>query len=224
MGTALGPRDVGRVRLMTAALTLVVLLVSMVACTRRSSAPSTYVPRSQTSDAESTLDPGRQPTPAPSPTSTPTLGPELARCDQSVLKTLATPPIGATAMMSMFIIIADTGEIPCSLPRPEVVRMVDSAGVEIARFNADPNRLPPYVNLVPTRTPTADELSVPSGAGHIWLVWTWRVDGACNLLEPPGVTFVVEFSGGMRLETADQVVFGPCSAEQRIAGFDLTAS
>lgn len=212
-----------RYRRFTAALSLIVLLASTVACTHRS-APPTPVPGSQTSALEPTIATGRQPAAPASPTSTPTLGPELARCDQSVLRAVALPPIGATAMMSMFIIIADTGEIPCSLPRPEAVRMVDGAGVEIAHFNADPNRLPPYLDLLATRAPTADELSAPSGAASVWLVWTWRLDGACNALDPPGVRFLVEFAGGMRLEMPDSVVFAPCSAEQRIAGFDLVTN
>jgi hypothetical protein len=141
-------------------------------------------------------------------------------CGSTVLRAAARGPVGATAMMSMTVVVSNTGSSACRLSSPETVRLLDRAGVELARFDASrPDGVAPYVDLPPTPPGATDSPYDVPGTAYVWLVWTWRTDTACHRLEPPDSTIRVAFPGGIQIDAPASIKLAPCSRSHQIAGF-----
>lgn len=154
-------------------------------------------------------------------TSTPTRVPVAAgsvpACRQDQLAAEAKAPVGATAMMSLNVIIANTGEVPCSLGPPELVEL-HLPGDPSRVFHGRLKKFDPLV-LFPSRAPSANEPASPPDAADIWLVWTWRTHTGCEVIEPPGGSVFLGLAGPTSFQLPAQIQFWPCSDDFSVAGF-----
>lgn len=160
------------------------------------------------------------PTVATAATPTPVPAGPAPLCVGSDLRAASSGPVGATAMMSFWMVIGNVGAKPCALSAPTQVRFVRSG--EVQPFAVSRPKTFGPLTLLPTTAPIANLSAAPTGQAAVWMIWTWRIDGPCNLLEPPQITVVADFPEGFSLTVPGEVKFGPCIGEFGIADFLLT--
>lgn len=183
---------------------------------------STIRPTATTFGSPTPLTAVTSPTPASIATATETtLGTGSAvPCASTDLHAVTNGPQGATAMMSFWMVIGNVGAKPCALSAPTQVRFVRSG--EVQPFAVSRPKTFGPLTLLPTTSPIANLSAAPTGQAAVWMIWTWRIDGPCNLLEPPQITVVADFPEGFSLTVPGEVKFGPCIGEFGIADFLLT--
>ena len=158
-------------------------------------------------------------------TATPDVQEPAPPCRLEDLQVASRGPVGATAMMSFGLGIANRGAAPCSLPPPASVRFLDPADGRLLAASNPGNRTFAPITLQPTRALGTVDVNSPEGSGYIWMLWSWRAgaDGACVVYDPPLVT-VVATCPEFQLEAPAPIKLGPCSGQVGIAGFALVPS